>query len=384
MRPIVTVLVTLVLTSAMIALILAIAWRDFGRPRHAFTWAVAYTMVSVGWALQMVGALVGPVHDILATIAIGLNSCAGAAIAIGFRQRAGLPTRARPLVALAALVAFAYALLGGMHVLPGLRAAIPSLFSTFAIGLAAATLTGRRAGERAAERATRIVLIILATFHFATAAIALLADGGNTSFYLQLYAASRLLVMPAALIGTGLFTLFLLAADLADRMRRLAASDPLTGILNRRGFEEAAALLLASARRQGRPVSLVLADIDRFKAINDGHGHAAGDRALQYFAEQVGAAIRRRDLFGRIGGEEFAIMLPDTPAPAAMAAIEALRAGVANTRLDGIGGLQITASFGITEFRPDVDADLSAMMGRADRALYRSKMDGRDRATLSD
>ncbi|WCT74641.1 GGDEF domain-containing protein [Sphingomonas naphthae] len=376
-------LVALVTISAMIAVILAIAWRDFGRPRHALTWAIGFTLASVAWGMAIVQLAAPDFAWLLAIMATGLTAWSNAAVAIGYRQRGSQPPLVWPLVGLGAIVTFADAVLAGVGGLEGLRAAIPVLFATFTMGLAASALTGRRAGERAAERVTMLVLLTLAMFHLVTAALALTVSGPELHGDLAVFMQARLLVTPAALTATGLFSVFLLAADLADRMRRLAASDPLTGILNRRGFEEAAMLLLDSARRQGRPVTLVLADIDRFKQINDAHGHAAGDRALQLFAERVGASIRRRDLFGRIGGEEFAIILPDTPIEDARVAIDKLRLEVAGYDAGELAEpVPITASFGITAFRPGEDRTLAKMMARADSALYSSKRGGRNMVTL--
>jgi diguanylate cyclase (GGDEF)-like protein len=372
-------LVALVTISALIAVILAIAWRDFGRPAHALTWAIAFTLASIAWAATNIGQAFPAFGPMLEIVATGLATWSNAAIAIGYRQRAGEAPHMAVLIGAGALVTLADAMLSGIDGVSGVRAALPVLFAALTIGLAARTLTGRRAGERAAERVTMIVLVTLASFHLATAVLAILAGDQDRNAELMLFHSARLLVLPAALTGTGLFSVFLLAADLSDRMRRLAANDPLTGILNRRGFEDAAKPLLDSARRQRRPVSVVLADIDRFKTINDVHGHAAGDRALQRFAEHIGAAIRRRDLFGRIGGEEFAIILPDTRPDEAETTIEQLRIDLAASMEFEVA---LTASFGIAAFHPDEDVTLARVLARADRALYASKQDGRNRVTL--
>lgn len=381
--PIVTILVTLVLISAMIAGILAIAWRDFGRARHALTWSAAFALGTTAWSVQILAVLLRQAELLTGAVATAFAAWSSAAVAIGFRQRVGASQRGGWLLIGGTLVAIVHAGLFLIGRALGFAIALPMLFQAGTIALAARTLTGRRAGERVAERATMTVLLVLAAFHLATALMAFVAESENWARAFGLTVDIRLLVLPAALIGVGLFSLFLLSADLAERMRRLAASDPLTGILNRRGFEEAVLPLLTSARAKGRRVSLVLGDIDRFKQINDLYGHAAGDRALQQFAERIGRTVRPRDLFARIGGEEFAIVLPDTAAEDAVTTIEAIRADVAATPFDGVGGGRITASFGVTEIAGDASDTLSAIMERADRALYKSKRDGRDRVTLA-
>ena len=188
---------------------------------------------------------------------------------------------------------------------------------------------------------------------------------------------------PSAFIGTGLFAVFLLAADLAERMGKLAASDPLTGVLNRRGFEDAGMRALAVARRQGQPLTIVMADLDRFKSVNDLYGHAAGDEVLRRFVAHVAGSIRAGDLFGRLGGEEFALLLVDASPSAAMEVIDRIRIALGELEIaSGAHRIRITASFGITG-PSDPNEELPAILARADSALYRSKMAGRDRVTMA-
>jgi GGDEF domain-containing protein len=122
----------------------------------------------------------------------------------------------------------------------------------------------------------------------------------------DLYHAVYVLGVPAALTGIGLFALFLLAEDLAHDMRNLAIVDPLTGLLNRRGFDEAARRVKAQCRRGGIPVCVAVADLDHFKSINDRLGHKAGDLVLSEFARRLRAGLREGDLVSRAGGEEAA------------------------------------------------------------------------------
>ena len=106
-----------------------------------------------------------------------------------------------------------------------------------------------------------------------------------------------------------MFVIFMLASDIMEEMKEIAVRDQLTGLLNRRGFNEQAAQAYASARRANRPVSVIMTDIDRFKFINDEHGHAAGDSALCQFARILSAGRRTEDVLARVGGEEFALVL---------------------------------------------------------------------------
>ncbi len=163
------------------------------------------------------------------------------------------------------------------------------------------------------------------------------------------------------------------------RLRRLAQVDPLTGALNRRGFEEAFPDHLFV---DATPLSVVMADVDHFKRINDAHGHAAGDRVLQVIATKLGAVIRRGDALVRMGGEEFLLVLPGAELRAASHVAERARSAVAAALIAVEGPtLAVTISLGVAERRgAERREDLVA---RADAALYAAKEHGRDRVELA-
>jgi len=172
-----------------------------------------------------------------------------------------------------------------------------------------------------------------------------------------------------------------LPARNARRFRRAteaALRDPLTGLFNRRAFETFLAREREWALRTGRPLALVLADLDRFKEINDSHGHPAGDRALAHFGRILAGTARRSDIAARVGGDEFALLLPDTtPADAARLA-ERIRHRLALEPLESPRGLRLRASFGVAGL-DDAAGDPELLVHRADEALYAAKSAGRDR-----
>ena len=381
MRDGISVVVALLFISAMITMILAIAWATLGRARHAATWALAFAVGTAEWALNIATMLAGRPEPVLAVIGAALALAVFALLATGFRQRAGAPARWHwlALTALAALAAVVATMTLWPHI--GVRRAIPHLFCALILATAAADVVPKGRAASVAERSTVAMLWLFVLFGIAVAALAF-ASGADGRGLNGLDRMVVLLGLPAAFTGIGLFTVFLLAADLAEKMRLLAARDPLTGILNRRGFEEEAARVIANAVRHRQPLSLALADLDRFKAVNDAHGHAAGDLVLRRFAEDVGDAIRQGDVFGRIGGEEFVLLLVNTPGDAAVTVIDRLRREVATQTLTTQPPLIVTTSFGVAELRGD--DTLAALIARADDALYRSKQAGRDRVSYGE
>jgi len=167
-------------------------------------------------------------------------------------------------------------------------------------------------------------------------------------------------------------------------LRQIASSDSLTGVLTRRGWLEAAKAELERARRYDRPASVAMFDIDHFKRINDTHGHPAGDAVLKAVARTAGSVLRENDVLGRLGGEEFAVLLPETAEGRALDCAERIRAAIAAATIPTEAAtIGVTASFGLCELRPDV-ADAEAWLARADDALYAAKRDGRNRVATPD
>ena len=161
-------------------------------------------------------------------------------------------------------------------------------------------------------------------------------------------------------------------------LAKIAATDALTGLPNRRYFFEAAKLEVARVRRFGTAASVIMIDLDHFKAVNDTHGHAAGDKVLRCFAEVCRNSLRQIDVFARIGGEEFAAILPGTNEAAAHSVAEKLRNAVYETPIKvGRNLINISASFGVAEVR-SVDMGIEDSLGRADLALYAAKRAGRN------
>ena len=161
-----------------------------------------------------------------------------------------------------------------------------------------------------------------------------------------------------------------------ELLRTQAETDDLTGLLNRRAFHQRLDALVHEARRSSRPLGLVLIDLDHFKQVNDQHGHHTGDTALVAVADALRDSVREHDVVARVGGEEFALLLPDTEPDASFAIAERARRRVASqTEL----ALRLTVSAGLASYPVD-GADSAALLRAADGALYDAKHAGRDRS----
>ena len=172
-------------------------------------------------------------------------------------------------------------------------------------------------------------------------------------------------------------------------LKTLAASDGLTGLANRRSFDQTLAMEWSRARRTKKPLSLLFADVDCFKAYNDLHGHQKGDECLRAVAAVIGEnALRPADLSARYGGEEFATIMPETDTDGARKVAERLRVVLAGMQMlhgaSGVGPL-VTLSIGIaTQIPSDDDVGSGVLLGQADQALYAAKHSGRNRVVSAD
>jgi two-component system cell cycle response regulator len=164
-------------------------------------------------------------------------------------------------------------------------------------------------------------------------------------------------------------------------LEQLARTDVLTGLANRRHADDVLRSTIASARRHHRTLCAVLVDVDRFKAVNDGHGHAAGDAVLREVAVRLTAGLREEDVAARWGGEEFLLLLPDSPD--ATVVCERLRASISEwpVNVHGLLELRVSASFGWAPWTGEETGE--ALVGRADLALYAAKAGGRDRVVAA-
>jgi diguanylate cyclase (GGDEF)-like protein len=167
-----------------------------------------------------------------------------------------------------------------------------------------------------------------------------------------------------------------------EQLRKLAITDSLTNVWNRRHFMLLAERELDRAKRYGGQVALMMIDLDHFKAINDDYGHDVGDQTLKTVAQTCLTTLRKVDVFARYGGEEFAVALPETDLEHARQVAERLRHSVAETPMtDRIPPVYITLSIGVTVAGPD-STDLFTLLKHADTALYQAKKNGRNRVEI--
>ena len=369
-----TVLLTSVSAGLMAAIIYA-AYRSFPPSLKGLKhWSIG---LALGFPVSVMFALRGIAPDWLTiTIANAGLTVAISLQVIGLERFFSQPTRWRLLVGGA--VAMNLLLAWWTYAQPDfqLRVAAYTLFST-ALHLHMVRMIYRYS-IRSAASGIFLASVVIETF--------ILGARGVTSLVPvmigdSLFADSRLHAI--YLISDNLMTLlqpvgFLLMAfrKLQDELEQLSSLDPLTKVLNRRAFLSACSREHARLQRHGQPLSFLAIDLDHFKKVNDTYGHAVGDQVLVYFAEKTSSILREVDVVGRFGGEEFIVMLTETPMANAAGAAERIRIALAAGRPQGMP--PFTVSIGLATIENPHETVESALV-RADNALYRAKDTGRDR-----
>lgn len=376
------VLVALGLISVLFAIVMLMVWRWIDAKAHLLAWAGAFVAASCHWGCLLRGELL---RGGLAEYWVLGNAFAVATVSlvlVGFRIRAGLPARGPLLlgggcVVLAGVIWFAAV---DLHL--GFVAGLVPLYSC-AVLVAAIAVLLRGPAVLAAEWASVCLLGLLASVLLSTGGFAIASGAGGAPDWMRLFAAMHYLTLPAAYAGVGTFMVFLVATDLSEQMKQFAITDQLTGVLNRRGFQDGALRAISQARRTGAALTVVMTDLDHFKRVNDTYGHGVGDLALRRFATHLSSELRQGDLVGRIGGEEFALLLVDTDIDGGRQVAHRLCHTFAIAGLEARGArVQLTASFGVAGL-DEADGDVQDLLDRADRGLYMAKETGRNRVCVT-
>lgn len=375
------IIFSLMVTSAVLSLIFFTAWKNFGEQKHALTWSAAFFAGMLQWGCVLNFELF-PSREAYLLVE---NALSMAMVTLGLRghcERTAcklLPKNLWPYV-MAVYSIIAWHILVTPHT--GIRMSVVPFYAAITLGLSAHMIITYREKIRPAEWTAAIAITIFGLTQIGTGILALLQGAVADEAVRAAYRHFNFLTLPAGYIATSMLIILMMASDIAAKMKEMAIRDQLTGLLNRRGFTENGERAFSTARRAGLPLSVIMTDIDRFKYINDKYGHATGDTALAHFSDLVSEDRRQEDIVARVGGEEFAILLPGTDLRDAMAIADQLCAKIGATPFaDAAINLPMTSSFGVAAIS-EKDRTLDDMVLRADRALYRSKRAGRNQVDL--
>jgi diguanylate cyclase (GGDEF)-like protein len=373
-----TLFVITICVTSLLGLFLLFAWLQDGITALAW-WGLAYLIGGLSGVLWRLGDLIAPVPpsiaDILLFVAVGMvwsaarlfhgrpvlwgSMCLGAVVWVAFGSSSAFMTTETSRLVVSSVIVATYTFLTAVELWRERRKSLirrwPAIFVPMLHGV---------------------------IFLFPVALAGLSQDGiGNRTLgagWVAVYAIEVVLYVVGAA-----FIVLVLAKDRTVRQYKLAAAtDPLTELLNRRGFFEAAAEIMTARQASKEPVCVLAFDLDHFKTINDRFGHNTGDATLHLFAAVVKKTLRAGDAIGRLGGEEFIALLPSTLGDAVAAANRVRRAFATASAAPGSSHAAATVSVGVS--CGSAFAEIDTLIARADAALYRAKTNGRDRVEASD
>jgi diguanylate cyclase (GGDEF)-like protein len=353
-------------------------WMERKAQSHVLFFCAAYSSYAVAFGLQASPWPFGDPGNALLSNLFLLGTFGATIHGIMLRRR-----RPTPFVALAALAVLGFAAQFWFAVVhPDMTGRIYAVnFCYGGMMLLAAAEIRAFPDKTAAERLLFAVVLTIGVYSFArTVGVSLMQGhiierseyiGSLTWLVLNFSAALFALILALTLV-------YLVVLDAMQDLRAESMTDLLSGLLNRRGFEENGRKVLAHAGEIGLPAALLICDIDHFKSVNDRFGHACGDQVIAAFAHCLRDAADGRHVAARIGGEEFAVVLSGANLKAGRLFAEAVRNACAMLKTAGLPeDYAVTASFGVAEMQ--AGEDLTSLMRRADAALYDAKRRGRDR-----
>lgn len=348
---------------------------------HALTWSILYFLAFINYIFNA-GKELFPSNHLYWLIVNAMSLTIQALVLAGFRQRARWTPFPKLLLLYIVTVEILIFWFTYIDHHMGLRMAFTPFSATILLSASGWVISQSTEKLRPAEIAVIVILLIYALIQCTAGMAALMQGAEQDTKFLELYRQINFISALPLSAGSGLFTVFILADDISHKMKMLAITDQLTNVMNRRGFNEAALRAMSQAKRDRHPLTLVVADIDYFKKINDQYGHHAGDQVLIEFANLFQGSLRQEDPLGRLGGEEFAALLINSNLEQSQNTIERLRKAIEDKIISNTQGqLNITCSFGLHPIDVFTDS-IQDSIRKADIALYEAKNAGRNQIKI--
>lgn len=366
------VIVPLVTCCVALCVIFFLAYFNFGRRAYALSWALTFGCAALAYSSGLLADRFPSPQSYWAFAS--LLSCTTVTLGLrGHLQRVGREIKLRYTL----LGVFVFLLeLWVVFVQPhfGIQIAGLPLHAAAVNALQAWVVLRFRKKPLPMEWGLATVGVLFALSQLAAGLVALSQGSTQDDGVMAVYFYVNFLAMPSCFIAMGMFSVLIVANDLADEMRQLAAVDTLTGLANRRGMTDAMTRAWAAASRANQMVSVLLADLDDFKAINDQHGHDVGDQVLQALGKRLATHGRGGDLISRWGGDEFVIMLTGPAADEALSIARRIENDIQALPIStSAGAVAISAHIGAATGNPR-EVNIEKMLELADAQMYERKL----------
>ena len=377
-----TLILLLALGNALLFLALA-SFRFVRADGHSVvthSWTLSKLLQALAWTLLWLRDIVPPLWSIEVGNTLLLGGLALEALAAWRFATGQTPRWLMTVAAMAVLARYPLNLLGGNGAAH--RVAVASLLAAGLFGIAGWAVLWLRAERTRLQFVVGGCTLMLAAVVMLRGVLAAWPGQGFALFDANAIQVATFLALFLLMLINGVGMVLLDTERTGERLNTLATRDSLTGVSNRRDFERRLKVMLASASRNGYPLTLMAVDLDHFKHINDTYGHPVGDAVLRAFAARCEAAVRESDVVGRVGGEEFMVGMNGASLAEATAAAERLRLAVADGGIAATPqvSVDLTVSIGLAMLAEGDDA--AALVARADAALYRAKRNGRNRVEV--
>ncbi|GGP45593.1 hypothetical protein GCM10009347_11350 [Shewanella algicola] len=380
--PFTYILITLFFSSILLSIIFYMTWQTMGKQKYALMFSLSFLASTVLWANALFKSLFLS-HNLYWMIGCSVSMLSVLLGTWGHCLRTNTPFHPAILLVFGIIgMALTYFF---TFISPhlGLRMSLYLYIDVVLLMITSVVIIKHRKQPRPAEIGASIMHFLFAGCLFIAASIALFQGNVFDAELVKLYSIVNFTALPAAYVGMSVFVIYMLASDLAEEMKLLAMTDSLTNCLNRRGFYIQAKQKMIELQNQGQHICLIYWDIDKFKTINDQFGHAGGDQVLISISELIKQHIKKDDLMGRMGGEEFVILIDRTCYEDATHVAERLRTMIQNTPIHfGEQRIRISASFGVVELG-EKDISIEQAINLADNALYKAKSSGRNKVVFS-
>jgi len=380
--PFIYILITLFFSSILLSIIFLMAWHTMGKQKYALMFSFSFLASTVLWANSLLKNVFIS-HNIYWIIGCTVSLLSVLLSTWGHCLRTNTKLNPKILLSLGMLgcILTYYFTIISPHM--GLRMSLYLYIDVIFLITTSVVILQHRQKSRPAEIGAALMYFIFALCLFIAASIALSQGKEMDVELIKLYAMVNFTALPAAYVGMSVFVIYMLASDLAEEMKLLAMTDPLTNCLNRRGFYQQANQLISELHKQSQHVCLIYYDIDKFKAINDQYGHSGGDHVLVSMTQLLQQHVKKEDLIGRIGGEEFVILVGRSHYQDAINVAERLRGVVNSTPINyDKHSIDVTASFGVVNIVQD-NTSIEHAINLADTALYQAKSSGRNKVVFS-
>lgn len=371
-----------IFVAALFAAAFKVVARNNPEARGAKWIAAAAVLAIVNIALEFVLPLQGDPAIVMSAIFLVFLLTLTTAL-VGISRHYGLATPRRSVAAIWCLALLIVPLNVALPYGSGLRTVLYQFPYIAMQTLIVVTIF--RSGSSSALDRTLLAVAGLSVFVYAAKPLIAwhLGTAGMPQGYMtSQYAAISQSLGTVTLVAMALALLLIMMRDLMTEMEIRSETDPLSGLLNRRGFDIQGERMVAEARRWGQPVALITMDMDHFKSINDRYGHAIGDSVIARFAGVLGQTAPSGSIVARLGGEEFAVLLRGSTAEEVRVRADQMRSAIENEDFQLPARTMVTASFGIGCLTGD--EDLFSLLRRSDAALYKAKADGRNVVRCAD